>query len=291
MAERTIHDRVQTQEEELAALRQEVGRLRAQFTTRRRRTARARLGAALTTALLVALVPLGIFAANFTDLNPGSPHNDNINAIADAGITKGCNPPTNDQYCPNDFVTREQMASFIARTAGLGSNPPVTNAKSVGGYVPDSLIRVARSNGTGVVNATYQTQLTLDITAPGAGFVLVTATGSVYNAQTSGCPCEVRYRLFHLTKVTASPREHYVTVVNNTAGTGGVESNETMAMTYVFPVSAGLNQFQFQAYRYNGSDNLSSDSQMTALFVPFGATGGATISEGDDSPSLPTSKP
>ena len=69
-------------------------------------------------------MPTALFAANFTDLNAGSPHNANINAIADAGITKGCNPPDNDQYCPNDLVTREQMACFLARTAGLGGNPP-----------------------------------------------------------------------------------------------------------------------------------------------------------------------
>ena len=40
---------------------------------------------------------------------------DDINRIAEAGITKGCNPPDNDEYCPTDFVTREQMASFLVR--------------------------------------------------------------------------------------------------------------------------------------------------------------------------------
>ena len=45
-------------------------------------------------------------------------HND-IAWLADAGVTKGCNPPyTNTQYCPDDEVTRGQMAAFMKRFAG-----------------------------------------------------------------------------------------------------------------------------------------------------------------------------
>lgn len=42
-----------------------------------------------------------------------------INALADAGITFGCNPPANDRFCPNDSVTREQMAAFLQRAFEL----------------------------------------------------------------------------------------------------------------------------------------------------------------------------
>ena len=38
-----------------------------------------------------------------------------IEAVAAEGITKGCNPPVNDKFCPNDFVTRGQMAAFLKR--------------------------------------------------------------------------------------------------------------------------------------------------------------------------------
>jgi uncharacterized delta-60 repeat protein len=38
-----------------------------------------------------------------------------ISAVKDAGITKGCNPPENDKFCPEDVVTRAQMAAFIIR--------------------------------------------------------------------------------------------------------------------------------------------------------------------------------
>jgi hypothetical protein len=54
----------------------------------------------------------------FVDDNRSTFHAD-INAIAEDGITKGCNPPTNDRYCPNDNVTRGQMAAFIRRALDL----------------------------------------------------------------------------------------------------------------------------------------------------------------------------
>jgi hypothetical protein len=42
-----------------------------------------------------------------------------IDRLATAGVTKGCNPPDNDRYCPDDPVRRDQMASFLTRALGL----------------------------------------------------------------------------------------------------------------------------------------------------------------------------
>ncbi len=53
----------------------------------------------------------------FTD-DDGHIFEDSINAIALAGITAGCNPPDNDNYCPNDLVTRGQIAAFFRRALG-----------------------------------------------------------------------------------------------------------------------------------------------------------------------------
>ena len=44
-----------------------------------------------------------------------SVHAADIDALAQAGITLGCNPPANDLYCPFDSVTRAEMASFLVR--------------------------------------------------------------------------------------------------------------------------------------------------------------------------------
>ena len=134
--------------ERLAALEASRGERRP--SRRRERGGRLRLACAvLAMTLLVALVPLATLAAGpFTDLNPGSGHNPNIQAIADAGITRGCNPPDLTQYCPSANVTREEMASFLARAAGLGGNPPVANAKTAQ-TVPDGSVTAAKLSSVG----------------------------------------------------------------------------------------------------------------------------------------------
>ena len=66
----------------------------------------------------IAQVPPG---GTFVD-DDGSVFEGSIEAIAAEGITRGCNPPTNDRYCPDDPVTRGQMAAFLVRAL----NPPST---------------------------------------------------------------------------------------------------------------------------------------------------------------------
>ena len=74
----------------------------------------------MTVVLMLALVTVPVLA---NDLAPGGTFNDddgntheaNIEAIAAAGITKGCNPPVNDMFCPDEAVTRGQMAAFLHR--------------------------------------------------------------------------------------------------------------------------------------------------------------------------------
>jgi hypothetical protein len=58
-------------------------------------------------------------AADAFDDDSGSIFEQAINKLAGAGITQGCNPPTNTRYCPDDSVTRGQMAAFLARAFRL----------------------------------------------------------------------------------------------------------------------------------------------------------------------------
>jgi hypothetical protein len=83
------------------------------------------LAVLLTAAVALAAVPLGATAAadGLAALPPGGTFTDDngnifegaIEAIAAEGITQGCNPPTNNLFCPDDFVTRGEMAVFLAR--------------------------------------------------------------------------------------------------------------------------------------------------------------------------------
>jgi hypothetical protein len=38
--------------------------------------------------------------------------------LANAGVTRGCNPPDNDRFCPEEVVTRQQLAAFLRRALG-----------------------------------------------------------------------------------------------------------------------------------------------------------------------------
>ena len=49
----------------------------------------------------------------------GSVFEQNVEWLAASGVTKGCNPPTNDQFCPDANVTRGQMAAFLVRALDL----------------------------------------------------------------------------------------------------------------------------------------------------------------------------
>ncbi len=69
-------------------------------------------------AFVLLLVPVAAIAGGgFTDVDEDSVFKADIAWLADTGVTKGCNPPTNDEFCPDGNVTREQMAAFMHRLA------------------------------------------------------------------------------------------------------------------------------------------------------------------------------
>ena len=61
--------------------------------------------------------------AGFTDVDPSGPHAADIDALAAAGVTAGCSRDPL-RYCPAGSVTRAEMATFLARAAGLMEGSP-----------------------------------------------------------------------------------------------------------------------------------------------------------------------
>jgi hypothetical protein len=79
-----------------------------------------------------------------------------INRLAAAGITKGCNPPTNDMYCPSGFVTRGQMAAFLHRASKLKPPAPPPPPPPPGGDTVKPVITIAGANPVTVqLNSLY----------------------------------------------------------------------------------------------------------------------------------------
>jgi hypothetical protein len=109
------------------------------------------------------------------DDDGSSVHESNINALAEEGVTLGCNPPANTRFCPEDPVTRAQMASFLVRALGLTPLPP---PPFPAGYVtPDD---VGVTIGVGVIAPAPATQVgSQKLTADGALLENVIVDGCV----------------------------------------------------------------------------------------------------------------
>ncbi len=273
---------------------------------RRPRSSWRRLLLLLPLVVLLALVPVSIRAANpFNDLT-GSVHDPNIDLIYNAGITTGCVP--NVSYCPTDVVTREQMASFLARTAGLGTNPPVVNAKTaqtatnattattaanattVGGYAPNALIRAAQATSTYTrdtneftVLSIFSNSPTLDpiatvaITAPGSGFVVVNATvGFSIAPSATGGTSSNTVGFARLRDTSPGGTGLVMSPLLSTA-TGIGSQATTLGPTYIFPVAVGAHSFVLETQKSGTGTVRVFDGVVTALFVPFGSGGAATL--------------
>lgn len=84
----------------------------------------------LATALVTA--PTAVWATHlFDDVSDGNVHAPGISYVADKGITLGCDE---NSYCPDEPLTRAQMATFLYRASGNDPNtPPSVNAATLGG--------------------------------------------------------------------------------------------------------------------------------------------------------------
>lgn len=69
----------------------------------------------------------GTQCGSFTDVSSNNIFCSDIQWLAGEGITRGCNPPANTQFCPSAFVTRGQMAAFLVRALNLTETGPGFN--------------------------------------------------------------------------------------------------------------------------------------------------------------------
>lgn len=152
-------------------------------------TPRRLIAAIAALALAAIAIPMGAGASHgFTDIPDTNVFHADIDWLADFGVTKGCNPPANTEFCPTDAVTRETMAAFLrrlsenqivdAKTALTAEEADVAdiaiaaqaaeNAQTVDGYDSSELITVfAAQDGTVRTNITSNTALgTLEVDAP-----------------------------------------------------------------------------------------------------------------------------
>jgi hypothetical protein len=245
------------------------------------RVSRVRGAVVAVFAAMVLALPLGVLASHqFSDVPNSNIFHGDVDALVDAGVTAGCG---GGKYCPNQAVTRGQMAAFMNRLGALAPGKvPVVNADRLDGYHANGLTRVA---GDGALTLTpitsnfptFQTAADVVINAPAAGFVLVDASFVAQNtAETcSGFTCGVFARLHHVQTGDVSP---YVVVDVH----GGTHPNATASVSFAFDVAAGNNTFRVEVARGSGAEAPGAGNpQITALYSPFGSTGGSTLSVQD----------
>lgn len=144
-----------------------------QWSCAERPWARLRKGATMKRATFLATVcataviatPIVVLASHqFTDVPNSNIFHDDIAWIADRGVTKGCTPT---EYCPKDFVTREQMAAFLHR---LGANQ-VVDAGELEGLTAEEVVSQCPSGTTLFVSTCIETT-----TRPSAEWVVAAQT-------------------------------------------------------------------------------------------------------------------
>lgn len=145
------------------------------------------VGLALVIGVLA--VPVAVSAAHqFKDVPDTNIFHADIGWLSDNDITKGCNPPTNDLFCPSDNVTREQMAAFMKRlaTTKVVDAATAVDSEKLGGLDPYNYNNILVTSSGSFLDGTDRdvadgetiTATSAEITVPGAGVLLIHNTSS-----------------------------------------------------------------------------------------------------------------
>jgi hypothetical protein len=198
---------------------------------------------------LAVLIPAAAYAAaGFTDVDSSSPFVADIQWLADSGVTKGCNPPTNDMFCPKDNVTREQMAAFMHR---LAVNE-VVDAGTLEGHAASDFMQqgtiVMTTGGTAWLAHTLPPTTigrnVIDTTVSGDGRMVLPLTGP---ASVNGVEYGLESFEFCLQKFSGAAyvTRLSVTAANSTGGSATVMDDPTDRDTpgcYTYDVGSAAGQ-------------------------------------------------
>lgn len=243
---------------------------------------------ALTIAVMAIAFPLGVLANHqFDDVPATASYHDDVEALVNAGITSGCG---GGSYCPNNAVTRGQMAQFLNRLGSLdGDTFPSVNADRVDGLHADELTRMSSisiSATTPIPEIPSEVQYGGDLTieAPTAGFVQVTASVTVQNVDCAA-GCNAWGQVEH---VESAARSNFSLATPQPTP----DSYVVLAWSTVFEVEAGTNTFGIILTRDDDTSGTLNGwwGQASALFGPFGSSGGPVITGQDGPPVSPLAK-
>jgi S-layer family protein len=270
--------------DEIQAIRAELDGLRAQVDavgSARGRTLwtwasrRPRMARRLTRAGLVALMlalPVVVSASHqFTDVPTSHTFHAAIDKVYDARLTAGCSA---SKFCPDANVTRGQMSAFLNRGLGRG-------ALSVGGTgLADDWATLGPDDG--VLAAV---DLVHGGAPGGTGFVLVTASASAYTTLAGVCPCELGVWVVNGDTGEESAGAFQVISDIPAPPDGPPPATEwregSATVSYLFTVQSGVTNTYLLGALIRPTtaptgEVAGAEWNLTAVYVPFGATGGNT---------------
>ena len=175
---------------------------------------RRRLGVALGVAIVVLIAPaIALASHQFGDVPTSASYHDEVESLVNAGITSGCG---GGNYCPNQAVTRGQMAQFMTRglgiaTAGYGELPA--------SQADDFYVATVAIHTGGLPGKT--------------GFVTVDADLQVLDLN-AFCPCGIIFSIEETT--TLEPGPTGTMVVSDVVAGGAANSG---SINWVFEVPTG----------------------------------------------------
>ena len=248
----------------------------------------------IATILVFAVVPAVVTAAtgDFEDVPTTNIFYNDIAWMADSGVTKGC---SSTRFCPNDSVTRQQMAAFMHRLATNGS----VDAGSLGGlsaseYAKKTDIQPA-ATGSRATGASSNDLDDADGTALAAGLVspangIVILGGNVDVTATAGEDSLACWLTVNGDSEPLGGTMMFVTVDDVAGPAEGICSTSGIAV-----VSPGNFTFELVVGRIGGTAALWHGT-LWAQWIPFDGTGSVPTfgadTFGDTSPSekLPPGK-
>ena len=219
------------------------------------RVPRGIIVAAIVGALVAA--PVAVIASHqYTDVPDLHPFHGDIDAITDVGLTTGCG---GGNFCPNDNITRGEMAAFLNRLGALQGQNPVVNADEIDDLETNQLVnvRVDYVETPQVIETnvfTGLTDLAVDITLPTSGY-LVARFGAESACFGADVYCTVRILAEGVAMQPDDGGNAFDGTDNNT------ETNESYAAlsieryrgTFASPIAAGTYTITVQAALSAGS--------------------------------------
>jgi hypothetical protein len=217
-----------------------------------------RLAAVAVVALLASVIGAGgvaLASHQFDDVGDSNPFHDQISAIADAGITTGFD---DGGYHPNDGVSRQAMAAFMARGFGrAGFDEDVDTSPSNGAAFNGAFTAIAPGAADD---------------SGGSGYVVVNATATL-TVPVGECPCTISAVARDATFADEAG-------VPSTSMSDGVsvagDNQQSVAVTGRFPLPEGAaHSFTIRiTVLVDGVTTAARvDSNLTATYVPFDETG------------------